>query len=77
MQRHWARGENLLEQGLPPRDRSGYTDTPVTTERKALEHNTEKAILVYSTPSQKPPPSSSEKSNPFKHGKQTQIMKLP
>lgn len=51
--------------------------TPVTTEGKALEHKIEKAILVYSTPSQEPPPGSSEKSNPFKHGKQTQIVKLP
>lgn len=51
-QRHWAKEENLLEQGLPLRDPSGYTDTPITREQKSLGHKTEKAILVYPTPSQ-------------------------
>lgn len=46
MQRHWAKGENLPEQGLPLKDRSGYTDTPITTEGKALEHETPWFILL-------------------------------
>lgn len=68
-----------LEQGLPLRDRSGYTDTPPTTEGKALEHETERAILVYPTPSQESLPNNPGKSNSFKHEKQTnrRYVKLP
>ena len=73
MQRHWARGENLPEQGLPLKDRSGYTDTPITTEGKALEHETPWFILLLH---RNLLPNSPGKSNSFKYGKQTQICEV-